>query len=294
MTTDPSSSIGTGERPPPVFGSLGTELSRPLARLTTIVSVVAAIIAIAIAAIWLSDVVVGMAPGVGYVTAIWAFAVGASVLVVITMAVMAIVPPLLLRGQDRIAMVVHSWVGAREVRRALGRAARIASIVGSPEETARWLERTPATDALRPLRFEAYLLLGRVDDASAEVDLLTRRTRWEEYRYAEAHAIIEEQRGIPLDEPTLRQAIARIPAGEERIEAEASLAVNLARRALPAGDWRRPLIDVRPRIPGSDAAILVRDFGLTTFEILLRRVGVPVILLIVALAIVLSLAPAFS
>jgi hypothetical protein len=235
-----------------------------------------------------------MAPKVGYVTAIWAFAAGACVLVVITIAVMAILPPLLLRGPDRTATVVHSWLGAREGRRALGRPARVASIVGTPEAMIRWLERVPPTDALRPIRFEVFLLLGRIDDASAEADLLVRRTPWEEYRYLEAHALIDEQRGIPLDEPALRRAIARIPAGDERVEAEASLAVNLARSALPDGDWRRPLLEVRPRVPGSDASILVRDFGLPTFEILLRRVGVAIILFIVVLAIVFSLAPAFS
>jgi hypothetical protein len=80
----------------------------------------------------------------------------------------------------------------------------------------------------------------------------------------------------------------------ERTEAEASLAVNLARRALPDGDWRRPLVAVRPSVPGSDALILVRDFGLTTLEVLLRRLGVPIIALIILLGVVLSFAPSFT
>ena len=277
-----------------MFGSLGLALSRALTPIATTVSVAAALIAIAIAALWLSGFVIGIAPGVGYAAAVWSFAAGASMLVVLTVAAMGIVPPLLLRGQDRTVTVVHSWVGAREVRRAFGRPARVVGAIGSRDDAARWLERTPPTEALRPVRFEAFIVLGRLDEARAEADRFRRRTPLEEYRYLEAHALIDEQSGIPLDVPALREAIARIPPGVERTEAEASLAVDLARSALPDGDWRGPLVAVRPLIPGSDAAILVRDFGLTTFEVLLRRIGLPIILLIVALAVILSVAPTFT
>jgi hypothetical protein len=292
MTSEPPPAPLTRE--PPVFGSLGMALSEALSPLTTTVSVLAVVAAIAVAALGLSAFVIGIGPSVGYTAAIWTFAVGASLLVVLTVAAMAIVPPLLLRGRDRTAMVVHSWVGAREVHRAFGRPARVVAAIGTPELAARWLERTPPTDALRPVRFEASLFLGRLDEARAEVDRFGRRTPLEEFRYVEANALIDEQSGTPLDVPALRQAIARIPAGLDRTEAEASLAVNLARSALPDGDWRGPLIAVRPLIPGSDAAILVRDFGMTTFEVLLRRIGLPIIALIVALAVILSVAPAFT
>jgi hypothetical protein len=292
MSADPSRVSRTGE-PTPVFGSLGTALSRALTPIVTVVSIAAVVIAIAIA-VWLGDIAVGLEPTLGYIGAIWSFALGASILVVLTIASIAILPPLLLRGRDRAATVVHSWVGAREVRRALGRPGRIVSLIGTPSATARWLERTPATDALRPVRFEAFLLLGRIDEARAEADHFTRRTPWEEYRYLEAHALVDEQEGIALDERSLRDAIARIPPGVERTEAEASLAVNLARRALPDGDWRRPLVAVRPSVPGSDAIILVRDFGVTTFEVLLRSLGLAIIVLIGLLAIFLSFAPTFT
>ena len=277
----------------PKFGSLGKALSGALSPIVTVVSIAAVVVAIAIT-VWLGDVAIGLEPTVGYAGAIWSFAVGASILVVLVIAVIAIVPPLLLRGRDRAATVVHSWVGAREVRRALGRAGRVVTFMGTPKATARWLERTPATDALRPVRFEAFLLLGRIDEARAEADRLTRRTPWEDYRYLEAHGLVDEQEGVPLDERSLRDAIARIPPGVERTEAEASLAVNLARRALPDGDWRRPLVAVRPSVPGSDPVILVRDFGLTTFEVLFRSLGVPIIILIGLLGIFLTLAPAFT
>jgi hypothetical protein len=290
MATDPRPAPAE----PPVFGSLGHELARALTPLVTVVSVVAAGVAIAVAALGLSVFVIGIAPSVGYAAAIWTFAAVASILVVLAVAVMGIVPPLLLRGQDRTATVVHSWVGAREVRRAFGRPARVVGAIGSRDDAARWLERTPPTEALRPVRFEAFIFLGRLDEARAEVDRFRRRTPLEEFRYLEAHALIDEQSGIPLDVSALREAIARIPSGLDRTEAEASLAVNLARSALPDGDWRGPLLAVRPLIPGSDAGILVRDFGLTTFEVLLRRIGLPIILLFVALAIILSIAPTFT
>jgi hypothetical protein len=277
----------------PKFGSLGTALSRALSPIVTVVSIAAVVVAFAIA-VWLGDVAIGLEPTVGYTGAIWSFAVGASILVVLAIAVIAILPPLLLRGRDRAATVVHSWVGAREVRRALGRAGRVVSFMGTPNATARWLERTPATDALRPVRFEAFLLLGRIQEARAEADRLTRRTPWEEYRYLEAHGLVDEQEGVPLVVRSLREAIARIPPGVERTEAEASLAVNLARRALPDGDWQQPLVAVRPSVPGSDALILIRDFGLTTFEVLLRSLGLAIIVLIGLLGIFLTLAPAFT
>ena len=275
----------------PKFGSLGKALSRALSPIVTVVSIAAVVVAIAIT-VWLGDLAIGLGPTVGY-TGAGGASPWSSILVVLVIAVIAIVPPLLLRGRDRAATVVHSWVGAREVRRARTRRPR-RDLHGTPKATARWLERTPATDALRPVRFEAFLLLGRIDEARAEADRLTRRTPWEDYRYLEAHGLVDEQEGVPLDERSLRDAIARIPPGVDRTEAEASLAVDLARRALPDGDRRRPLVAVRPSVPGSDAVILVRDFGLTTIEVLFRRLGVAIIILIGLLGIVLTLAPAFS
>ena len=48
------------------------------------------------------------------------------------------------------------------------------------------------------------------------------------------------------------------------------------------------------RSPAPTPSILVRDFGLTTFEVLFRSLGIPIIILIGLLGIFLTLAPAFT
>ena len=54
------------------------------------------------------------------------------------------------------------------------------------------------------------------------------------------------------------------------------------------GDWRVPLVAARPYIPGSDVAILIRDFGSTIFKFLWPRIVLPVGALIVAIAMVVT------
>jgi len=62
-----------------------------------------------------------------------------------------------------------------------------------------------------------------------------------------------------------------IPPGLDRVEAAVGLAAFEARRQLPDGDWRRPLVDVRDMIPGSDLALLLRDPGWVTFALIFRH-----------------------
>jgi hypothetical protein len=230
---------------------------------------------------------------IGATAGIWFFAILGAGFFALAVAVIAFLPPLLLRGADRDAVAVHSWLGAREVRRVLGRASRAAELMGTPDAARRWLEQTAPTDEFRPIRFEALLIVGRFDEARTEAEALPDQTPLESYRRSEAIAIADDQAGLPFDEARLREAVAAIPPGMDRTEASVSLAVTLARRALPHGDWRRPLLEVRNLLPESDAVLLTRDFGLTIFDLLARRVVVPFVVLLFVLAGAMSVAPFF-
>jgi hypothetical protein len=170
------------------------------------------------------------------------------------------------------------------VRRVFGRAAAAAGLPKDPASAAAWLAGTRATDANRIVRVDAFVLAGRLDDARAEAELLPERTPLEAYRKLEELALVADQSGGSVDEGALRAAVAAIPPGVDRTEAAASLAVFRARRSLPDGDWRAPLLEVRPMIPGSDARILVVHFGLPVLEITVRRLVVPFTLLLVIIA----------
>lgn len=275
----------------PVLGAIGQELARAVARPQGSVIVVSALIGLAVVVFGLAPAVIAVAPSAGYVPAIWAFGVGASLVVILVAASTAFLPPLLLRGADRAAFVVVCWLGAREGRRAFGRAYRAATVLRGPEAASRWLARTPVTDPLRPVRVEVLLAAGRLEEARAEADDLPARTPFEAFRQREALALVDDQLGHGFDEEALREAIDRIPPGIERIEASASLSVALARRAIPSADWSRPLTEVRASIPGSDLVVLCRDHGLTTFIVLLRRAVLPLVTLFVLMALLLSNGP---
>jgi hypothetical protein len=88
---------------------------------------------------------------------------------------------------------------------------------------------------------------------------------------------------------SVRSAVQRIPAGIDHAEAAASLGVFEARRALGQSDWRAPLLEARPLIPGSDRLILVRDLGAPIFGILARMLVPFVAVFIVAVASLVTL-----
>jgi hypothetical protein len=188
----------------------------------------------------------------------------------------------------------HSWIGAREVRRAFGGAARAIDLPRDAESANAWLARTPASDRNRFVRVDAFMLAGRFDDARAEAELLPDRTTLDAYRKQEALALIADQTGGAVDEEDLQGRIAAMPPGTDRIEATASLAVFRARRALPDGDWRAPLLDARSAIPGSDVRVLLADFGLPMFEILARKAVVPFTALLILIAASLTVLPALT
>ena len=276
---------------PPEMGSLGRELARVTSRLSTAVLVAASAMALAVVTFGLQPLALEVGARFGYLAGIWLFGIGAVIILVLVTAVVAFLPPLLLRGEDRAAFAAHSWIGAREARRAFGRPSRLVGVFGTPEAAERFLASAPSRAVPGSVRIDAFLLLGRLEEARTEASRLPERTPLEAYRKLEAEALVDEQAGIPLDEGGLRDAISRIAPGIDRTEAAASLAVALARRAVPSGAWRVPLIEVRALIAESDVTLLTRDHGLISFEVLARRVLLPLVLLIVLLGAALSAAP---
>ena len=297
--------MSTSEAPPPVvpdrtpapIGALGQALVKVLSPIQTAVLVVTLVVTFGLVFVAMTsdaffDAVTALGESIGTVPALLVAAALASGFFTLAVAVIAFVPPLLLRGADREVMAIHSWIGAREVRRLLGRPSRAADVMGTPEAALKWLDTTPASEELRPIRFEALLMVGRVEEAREEANALPQRTPLESYRRAEALAMVDDQTGLPFDEARLRDAVAAIPPGIDRTEAEVSLAVTLARRALPDGDWRAPLLAVRGLVPESDFVLLTRDFGLTIFDLLARKILVPFLVLFFAIALLAVIAPA--
>ncbi|HEX5147825.1 MAG TPA: hypothetical protein VFW02_02005 [Candidatus Limnocylindrales bacterium] len=274
------------------LGSLGRAMVEVQTRVQTITLLVTTVVAIIVVATVVPALAVPVGDRFAYPIALLILGVLCWAIFVLAVAVVAILPPLLLPRRDRAVFAAHSWIGAREVRRAFGRAARVIDLPADAESAELWLARNPATDRNRFVRVDAHLLAGHVDDARIETELLPERSPLEAYRKDEARALLADQTGGTVDEDALRAAVASLPAGIDRTEAAVSLAVFRARRALPDGDWRAPLLEARPAIPGSDVRVLVADFGLPAFEILVRKVVLPFTALLVVIGLSLTALPA--
>jgi hypothetical protein len=272
------------------IGSLGRAMVAMQSRVQTITLVVTTVVAIVVAATLIPPLALPLGDALGTPLALLILGVLCWAVFVLAVAIIAVLPPLLLPGRDRAVFAAHSWIGAREVRRTLGRATRTTGLPSDASSAEAWLARNPVTDRIGTVRVDALVMAGRFDDARSEAGRLPERSPLEAYRKAEALALIDDQTGGIVDEDALRAAVAAIPVGLDRTEAAASLAVFRARRALPDGDWRAPLLEVRPAIPGSDLRVLLFDFGLPIFEILVRKTVVPftVILLIIGLWAIVS------
>lgn len=280
----PTGRADTGGPSAPVIGSLGMVLADLQSGVFLRVGAITLGIAIAGAAVSFPSIGSALAAAIGPAGAIWVLAAIAIAIVVGASLVIAVLPSFLLPERDREATAVHTWVGAREVRRVLGSTSAAISVPTSPAEAAAWLEANPSTDRLRPIRIEALLMTRRFDDARLEAGQLPVATPLDRYRRVEADALIADQAGEPVDERALREAVAEVPRGVDRAEAAASMAIILARRALPNGDWRARLLEARPLIPEPTRTILLRDHVWPVWRIVLRRIVAPTAAVIVAIA----------
>lgn len=274
------------------IGSLGIAMAGVQARFQTVTVIVTTLVAIGVAAILVPALAGPVADRFGSALALLVLGLVCWAIFVIAIAVIAILPPLLLPRRERAVFAVNSWIGAREVRRTFGRASRAIGLPSDAASAEAWLARNPGSDRIRFVRVDALMLARRFDDARVEAELLPERSPLDVYRKAEARALIADQTDGTVDEDALRAGVAAVPAGIERTEAAASLAVFRARRALPDGDWRAPLLEVRPAIPGSDFRVLVADFGLPVFEILFRKAALPFAALLAIIGLSFAVVPA--
>lgn len=272
----------------PPIGALAKELVKIQER-SIIVSIVLAVVmglAGPVLVLWLVEG--GLPTRDEAIPWIWFAAIVCIASLLLACAVVAFLPALLLRGTDRAASVVHAWIGAREVRRASATATAATKIPTTPDAIDRWLRIQPDSPQLRSLRFELLVMSQRYADARLLIDTFPRSTPLELYRIAEAHAFVDDQTTGDVDETALRAAANRVPAGIDRAEAMASLAVFEARRLVGRGDWRGTLAGARPHIPGGDLVILTRDQGWTIFSYIWPRIVLPVAGLIVLIAVAIT------
>ena len=214
----------------PPLGSLGTELARLQDRPLAIGLGLGFVVGLA------GPVLVGLAVSGGIPTPdtalpwLW-FAAGVCIgSFLLATAIAAFLPSFLLGSRDRTAFVVHAWIGAREVRRLLGSASAAVNIPTTPEAADKWLATQPDNERLLPLRFELLLMTRRFTEARAVIDRFPRTTPFDNYRVAEASAMVDDQETGQADLHAVRDALTLIPRGTDRSEATASLAVFEARQ----------------------------------------------------------------
>jgi hypothetical protein len=273
----------TPQASPPI-GALGTALTEPLERPMIASLVLAFVVGLAGPLLVLYAVSNGFASAETVLFWTWVAAAICIASFVLGCAVATLLPALLLSGPDRAASVAHAWIGAREVRRVFGSAGKAIGLPTTPEAAQAWLASNADTDQLRPFRFEMLLFARRFEEARRLIERFSRATPLDEYRIAEARLLVDDQLTGQVDESPLQAAIERIAPGLDRVEAIVSRAVFRARRRVGRGDWRAPLVEARSHIPGSDAAILVRDLGLTTFNYIWPRLTPPLAALVLIIA----------
>jgi hypothetical protein len=273
--------------PSPPVGSLGRELAK-LQKWPQVVSLVIGIGVGFAALLAMPDFVLNSAQALrNPIPTIWIGAALCTASYVAAVAIIAFLPWLMHGRRDRTILAAHAWIGAREIRRTFGRATAAMNLPTTPAAANEWLASHADVEPLRAVRFEMLLFAQRFDEARALIPTLPRNTPFDEYRAAEALAMLDDQQTGQPDLMPVNFALAAMPIGLDRIEAMTSLAVFKARRLIGRGDWRAPLVEVRPLIPGSDLVILARDMGMPIFTWFFRKFVVPLaaFTILVALAV---------
>ena len=186
-------------------------------------------------------------------------------------ACLSFLPPFLLPQPTRAALAAYLWLGGREFARAFGSRLAVVGFPVTPDEVGTWLAAHPETEASREGHVELHMIAGDWEAARATLERLPERTPRERFSRRLLESTLRYQLTGEADDSAAREAMAAIPSGLDRVEAAVGLAAFEARRQLPDGDWRRPLVDVRDMIPGSDAALLLRDPGWVMFNIIARQ-----------------------
>ena len=180
-------------------------------------------------------------------------------------------PPFLLPKPTRSALAAFTWLGGREFERIFGSRLAFVGFPVTPEEVGPWLSAHPETEATREGHVELHLLAGDWHAARDTLERLPERTPRDRFSKRLSESTLGYQLTGEADDSEARIAMGAIPPGLDRVEAAVGLAAFEARRRLPDGDWRQPLLDVRAMIPGSDVALLLRDPGCVLFVYMVRQ-----------------------
>ena len=270
-----------GGQPAPI-GALAAVTIRDLERPTTIAMVIAALIAIGSLPLgWWIYSLVGARPSL---TLLGLLGVASLAL---AMACMAFLPALLLDPAKRAALAAHAWLGSREFERAFGSTNAIRGFPTTPEAIGPWIASHPETDANREAHVELHLMRGDWDAARTAIERLPDTSPRDRFTRDLLDAMLRYQMTGDADDSAARLAVDAIPPGPDAVEARVALATLEARRRLPHGDWREPLVEARRVIPESDTVILLRDHGAVLFGTLLR-VGWPILALLLIMTLVLG------
>ena len=267
---------------PAPIGALGTVSIRDLERPTTVAMAIAGVIAIGSLPLgWWIYSLVGARPSL---TLLGLLGVASLAL---AMACMAFLPAFLLDRPRRAALAAHAWLGARESARAFGSRNAIRGFPISTEAIGPWIASHPETDANREAHVELHLMRGDWDAARATIERLPDASPRDRFTRELQEAMLRYQISGDADDGAARSAADAIPPGLDAVEARVALATLEARRRLPDGDWREPLVEARGLIPEGDSVILLRDHGAVLFRMLLRA-GWPILALLLIMTLVIG------
>lgn len=163
-------------------------------------------------------------------------------------------------NRDRRAYESFSWLGRREVARFIERTG--GPVPTGADTAARWIAEHPPTRPFALARIELLASLGRFDEARAELDRLP--SPGSDAEAGEQASLRRHVRYIAtgvLDDSEVGAVLARLDPGSEWAqELRVAMACGETRRRLDlgVGDWRAPLVEVRPGLRGA-FAVTVRD-----------------------------------
>ena len=164
----------------------------------------------------------------------------------------------LLPDDVRAALEAFSWIGRWEWLRAR------AEVVDPFPATPRAIRAYVAKNEPRPHPAWVELLVfsGHADQAAELADRLPTRTPWERFERESTRAFLRWAQTGRNEDGAARRALADIHDPDERLQAEAQLALGEARAALGEGreEWMAPLVALRQRLGERADGILRHEF----------------------------------
>jgi hypothetical protein len=149
--------------------------------------------------------------------------------------------------RNRAIHEAFDWIGRWEWLR--WRAANGRDIPTSREGAARWLDANPEAEGNRLGRVELLVWTGRLDEAAEVIGRLPATTDWERFERALLDDWVRWSGGADADLAALRLAASEIRDTDDRLRAEAMVAVHQAKVEIARrGDWRTPMLDLRERL----------------------------------------------